>query len=100
MEKAETFFTVTDCHCGCREDTKSSVPDGVTCISSMYMQYLVIGVIQLTVCTKCIESLDSRLHFEYLVVYSILNILCLLSIGTSVVYLCRNAVAISACLKY
>jgi len=25
-EKAETFFTVTDCHHGCREDMKSSFP--------------------------------------------------------------------------
>ena len=27
-EKAKTFLTVTDCHHGCREDTKSSLPDG------------------------------------------------------------------------
>merc|ERR1719387_3157887 len=27
--KIEIFFTVTACHRGCREDTKSSLPDGV-----------------------------------------------------------------------
>ena len=34
MEKAETILTVKDCHPCCREDTKSSMPDGVTCIRS------------------------------------------------------------------
>ena len=34
MEKAETILTVTDCHRCCREDTKSLVPDGMTCIRS------------------------------------------------------------------
>jgi len=36
MAKAETFRTVTDCHHGCREDTKSSLLEGVICIRSKF----------------------------------------------------------------
>ena len=36
MEKVETFLTETDCHRGCREDTKSSEPEEVTCMRSKF----------------------------------------------------------------
>ena len=60
MEKDATFFTVTDCHCGCREDTKSSVPDGVTCIRSKIACIYLDELGQMYMCTTSIVQYDNK----------------------------------------